>query len=173
MMSLMRHKTPELELEFSGLHPLIRDLILDLDAYSRANGLPEVVITECLRTPEDQERLYWKQLKRDLNISEDAARRQAKQKFSWHLCAAAIDIRTSHYTPRQYETVKAHLQLAMAKVSKRPGFWEFLPDKHGTGAHCHIARKDAKFRDDYLRPTAKSPLNINPGITTHKKDPSA
>jgi hypothetical protein len=168
----MRFKTSNTELEWAALHPLLKDLISRLDAYCLDEGIPEVVITEILRSPADQERLYWRQMQREFSLSEDAARHKARAKDSMHLWGCAVDLRESHWLAGQKKQVVNWLRIEMAKISKKPGFWEFLPDIHGSGPHVHIARKDHKWIADY-RAKADRPFTIKAGITNNTEDPTA
>ncbi len=137
----MKWKTVELQVQFLDLHPEVRRLVLSLDAYSDAAKLPEVVVTHVLRTPEQQEDIYWRNLRIAKDISEDEARAQARKKFSWHMARCAVDIRNSHYTPDQLSRVMAYLRPCCPT-----GPWELLQHDVGRGDHIHIGRKDFSWR---------------------------
>jgi hypothetical protein len=166
------YKTANLEMEFLTIHPVLIDLITRLEAYSKEAGLPEPVITECYRTADDMERIYWRQMMRDFSLKEDAARKKARNKDSLHLYGCGVDLRDKHYTVAQKKQVVAWLRAEMAKISKKPGFWEFLPDMHGTGSHLHVGRKDEMWIRNY-RAKTDNPLKISVGLSKHNEDPSA
>jgi hypothetical protein len=161
-------KTPNQDLEFVALHPIVRTLIQNLDVWSKAQGLPEVCVTEVLRTIKQQEEIYYKQMMRDFTCTEEVARMKARNKDSWHLWLTAIDLRVTQYTAAQRKAVIAQLKGEMDKISKAPRFFEFITEKHGTGEHIHLARRDVRWKERYNKKDATFPL-IKAGVTTHVK----
>jgi|GEM_PF-5620059 len=171
----MQFAKPALELEFSGLHPETKQLVLDLDAWGLTAGLPEVVVTCVLRTKDEQEKIYSpfarnalrKQME-DLTlnstettallavrehmtkdgISERAAvARWARSRFSWHLVACAVDLRNRHYTAEQRKQVMAWL-----RTNRGQPQWEILEHDVGRGDHIHIGRRDPSWRNTFPSP---------------------
>lgn len=137
----MKFKTPELEDEFRILHPEVPPVLWDLDRWSDEEGLPEVVVTHVVRTPEQQAEFYWQDFQRRLGLEEKEARNLASKKFSWHSVRCAVDIRNSHYTHEQLLAVLQHL-----KPLCRSPMWELLSHDIGRGEHIHIGRQDFAWR---------------------------
>lgn len=137
----MKFLTPKLEAEFAQLHPDVRFSIIDLDDWSAASGLPEVVITHVNRTEEQQEAIYWKQIQKAEGLREKEAREKARKKFSWHRVRCAVDLRNKHYTKQQRGQVVLRLMQGRTK-----GPWEILEHDVGRGDHIHVGRRDFAFR---------------------------
>lgn len=147
----MRFKSAALDMEFhGGLHPAVKDIVKDLDDWSKEQGLPSVVITHVLRTREDMEVLYWKRIHRQANppISEALARSMARRKFSWHLVGCAVDIRNNHYLPGQRKAVMAKLR-TLAKPAHK---FELLEHDIGRGDHIHLGIKDEDWKKERMPP---------------------
>jgi hypothetical protein len=170
--------------DYPKVHPELRALLEAFDAFSEAEGLPDPVVTDLVRSPEAQERIYvtfWQKLqqaledgphkgqidpegdgsfrplteseKRDaeavrgLTLEQLSAR--AKNRFTWHHCACAADLRTRHYGPGQLKRVRAWVMEKTAPPSDvRPQdrLWEVL-FHDVTAPHLHIARRDAAWRN--------------------------
>lgn len=141
----MKYLRPELELEVQALHPKVRAKLDELEAWSRDEGLPEPVVTNVLRTEDDQERLYLG-LYLSRGHSPDIAREKARARFSWHLVACAVDLRNRHYTPPQRKAVMQFLRQQCA-----PGEWELLEHDIGRGDHIHVAVRDEQWRLTYQK----------------------
>lgn len=160
----MNFKAPALELEFrEGLDEPVRFTVQALDFWSRENGIPEVTVTQVLRSPKEQERIYTQHAERLIQKLNQGERMRpadrtlatelaglsradvmawARRRFSWHMVGQAVDIRSRHYSERQTEQVMEFLM----KRCQAPE-WELL--KHDvTGPHIHIGRKDWKKRTD-------------------------
>lgn len=136
----MRFKNATLELQFLEVHPMVRKAVLELDYWSAERQMPEVVVTQVFRTLRQQEDLYWPQFAA-AGADEKTARRMARDKFSWHLCRCAVDIRNHHYSANQLREVMEHLS------SGRNGHdWEILSHDMGHGNHLHIARRDQEWK---------------------------
>lgn len=133
--------------------------------WSEDSGLPEPVLTGAFRTPEDSERIYMKhatsllgklthgeamsretrELAKKLEAMTDAERRfWARNKFSWHKVAAAVDMRNYHYTSTQLQAICEWFRRACTK-----GPWEFLSHDVSNGSHLHLARRDFDWRTRY------------------------
>ncbi len=119
----MKFKASHLEREFNEeLHPQTRQVVLELDDFCRAEGLPEVTVT-C--------------------VNRDAA---ANAKVggvarSLHLDACACDIRSTSYSPDEYLKL-VHFVLRRCP----PGEWEVLWQPHGSGPHLHLARRQRHWK---------------------------
>lgn len=149
----MKFKSPHLEVEYDGLHPEVKGVLEALDAWSADNGLPGVVITALFRTRSDMEAIYWRGIARRLALGtpgvpvgevERSARKLARDKFSWHLCRCAADIRNFHYLPEQRRQVMAFLR----ERCPRPMF-ELVEHDVGKGDHIHVGRKDFGWRKQF------------------------
>lgn len=160
----MNFKEAHLELEFrDGLDVLVRLEVEALDSWSRENGLPAVVVTQVLRAPAEQEKIYTRyadsliyrlKAKERLTRSERALALQLSQltrdevmswargRFSWHMVGQAVDMRARHYTQTQLDSVVEFL----AKRCKAPD-WELL-EHDIAGPHLHLARRDAQKRKE-------------------------
>lgn len=158
-------RTQEFNVE---LHPDVRNLVWALDKWSVENGIPEVEITECFRTVEEQEHIYFGYFKRliatfesqgklqsgEANIaismrpkSDDELKKIAREKFSWHMVHCATDIRTitsGHYTVDQAHKVFEFLKSKAKPESK----WELLAHDVA-GPHIHIGLRDFNYRAKY------------------------
>ncbi len=160
----MNFKAPGLELEFrEGLDERVRFNLQALDLWSRENGIPEVWVTQVLRSPQEQERIYTqyaekliyrlkagermrakdRSLATELStLSREDVMSWARRRFSWHMVGQAVDMRSRHYSERQAEMVLEFLM----KRCHAPA-WEVL--KHDvTGPHIHVGLKEWKKRTD-------------------------
>lgn len=137
----MKFKTPALEAEFSRLHPDVIAAVKALDDFSHANRLPELVVTHAIRTPQQQEDIYWRGIAKNTGLPEAEARAAARKKFSWHLCRCAVDLRNRHYTAAQLAQVMEFLR----DGRERP-HWEVISHDVGRGQHLHIGRRDEAWR---------------------------
>lgn len=161
----MKFKEPQLEMEFNAMHPDVRRTVMNLDVWSREQGIPEVVVTQVLRSDADQESIYTrhadaliaklrngarlppadKALAEKLEAMSAAGRRKwARERFSWHKIGAAADLRNKHYTPAQLAAVMAHLRTGRAGPD-----WEILSHDVHSGSHLHVGRKDFLYRKDF------------------------
>lgn len=133
---MVRFKSPQGQKQFTeALHPATRDLVNEFDAWATKNGLPDTVVTSVVRT-----------------LAENRAIYKGVDRFSWHLCRCAVDLRNHHYTPEQKKQAEAWL----AVRCERPR-WEFVPQDHGTGPHFHIAIRDFRWRTLYTPAPEKKP----------------
>lgn len=120
----MRFLSPHMEAEFrQRLHPEVREVLEDLDLWCEAAHTPQVVVTSVVRSEFDN----------------DAAHGVAR---SWHLVAAAVDLRSRHYTPEQKKSVLWWLRSRCPQVG-----WEAFEHDAGGGLHIHLARKDVAWRE--------------------------
>ena len=119
----MRCLDARLQREFDEeLHPEVCARVVALDEWCEDNGLPQVVVTCVLR---------------------DTASNKAAGGVdnSWHLVAAAVDIRSRHYSPKQLAYVMTWL-----RAQCPPDEWELLHHAVLTGPHIHLAKKDHSWR---------------------------
>ena len=133
----MKFKTPALSDEFSRLHPDVIAAVKALDDFSHANRLPELVVTHAIRTPAQQEDIYWRGIAKNTGLPESEARAQARKKFSWHLAKCAVDLRNNHYTAVQLQQA-----LEFLKRGREHPLWEVISHDVGRGNHLHIGRRD-------------------------------
>jgi hypothetical protein len=146
----VKFKTPALEFEFGHLHPDVKRLGYDLDAFLFANQMPELVITHVLRTDAQSEEIYWRSFLKG-GLSEPEARKKAREKFSWHKVLCAFDARTrnpgagARYTKRQMEDI-----LAFLKKGRDPAMWELLAHDV-SGPHLHVGRRDFAWRTKHQK----------------------
>jgi hypothetical protein len=157
----MKFKDPHLEREFKhALDDEVRHAVEALDTWSTENRIPEPVITQVLRSAEEQEDIYsryamaliakWhtrrladpkeKTLASQLaDFSLPEIRHWARSRFSWHMVGCAVDLRSRHYTAGQLVQV-------MEFLAKRCGDgWE-LKAHDITAPHVHVGRKVAEKR---------------------------
>lgn len=139
----MKFSHPNLRDELKRAHPELRAALAELDSWSKANSLPEIVLTDVARTVKDQIRLYKKSFK-DKGYTEAQAASLASKKFSWHLKLTAADIRTNIYSPKQLEKVIAHVNALYAGKSR----YELITKLHGTGPHIHLAIRDHSYKPE-------------------------
>ncbi len=163
----MLFKTPGNELEYSLVHPQVKAVLSATDSWCIASGYPELVITDVIHTDDEMEAFYWKQVKKNNpGVSEGWARQRARHMESWHRYGLSVDIRTRQYTKQQQANVVARLKIEMARISKRPDFWEFIDKTHGTGPHVHLARCDILWKDDYKNQKLPTkPFTIQAGLS--------
>lgn len=168
----MKFKQPHLEMEFHAAHPDVRNAVMGLDAWSRDNGIPEPVVTQVLRSPDEQEIIYTRHanslmhklrdghpmssednaLARELEAMSNAKRRQwARARFSWHLVGCAVDLRNSHYSQKELAGVMAWL-----RNGRTVGPWEILSHDVSSGFHIHVGRRDFEFRTRHERSMQES-----------------
>lgn len=153
-----------MELEFrEGLDPEVRMVIQALDAWSEENSLPRVVVTEVLRSAEEQERIYTEyadklifKLKtgkkmppgeRELagqliKLTRDEVMDWARRRFSWHRVGQAVDMRSRQYAQSQIDRVMAFLR----KRCQGPAF-ELL-EHDITAPHIHVAFRRPEKRNE-------------------------
>lgn len=169
---MINFKSPNLEMELNTAHPEIRKILAELADYCQHEDIPAPLVTEVLRSPDDQERIYYQQMMRQFSLTEEAARRRARNKDSMHLYGCALDLRTIHWSVKQKALVVSFLRTAMKRIASKTGAWEFIPEVHGTGPHIHIARKDNVWITEY-RAKHDKPFNIVVGLLKNDKEPSA
>lgn len=162
----MRFAVPSLEMEFYAAHPEAVATVIALDVWCGDNRLPEVVVTDVLRTDDDSERIYFKyanaliarlregaRAKRRLgpkerelavrleSMSEAGRRKWARARPSWHKCGCAVDVRNRHYSEEQIAGILAFLRHGRSEEE-----WELLSHDVHSGEHLHIGRKDEEFK---------------------------
>lgn len=151
--------------EYPLSHP---DLILvfsEFEAFSFKRGLPEPVLTELVRWPEENAQTYlkvWREMMRKARVGEHLSdedselvaelialtptelEQRAKEKFTWHSIRCAGDLRTRIYSPVQL----AHAVSWFQHRCQKP-MWELVTKLHGTGPHIHIGRRDFRWRMEF------------------------
>lgn len=159
--------SPNMQAQFDGVHPDVRELLLRFDAYAVEQGLPATTLTEVWRTPADQVRIYvpfWEAIvhKSRLNPNELSAsqqrelasvlgltkaqlERKALARPSNHLWRCAVDVRTKHYTPTQKQIAATWFSRALKVDGQLPAHWEFLVHDIA-GPHIHVGRRDADWK---------------------------
>lgn len=158
----MKFNHPHLEREFKeGLDDEVRRVIEALDGWGIENKMPEVVLTQVLRSQDEQEDIYSryakglirkiqerermtekeKALALELSkLSPAAVNEWARHRFTWHMAGCAVDIRSRHYKVSELVRVMEFLN----KRCPRPA-WELLAHDI-TAPHVHVARKDLEKR---------------------------
>ncbi len=132
----MLFKTALIGTQYAALHPELRRVLGELAAQNKEWDLPQLVLTEAFRTPEEQEDIYWRMFS---SLPPAEARMKARRKFSWHLCGCAVDVRTG-------DALRALAWLQ----GKYPGpEFELLVHDVGLGKHLHVAYRDFGWRKKY------------------------
>lgn len=158
----MKFSSDEMEGQLAMCHPDLLVVMRQFEVWSDGHGLPEPHISEVMRTPKEQGRIYareWrdkalKTVRDPLTTALDKKHAQrlldmpalellalAAKKFTWHFVGAAVDIRTNHYRLAELTTVEKWF-----RDRCEPPIWELITEKHGTGAHIHLARRDYSWR---------------------------
>lgn len=159
----MKFASPAIEKDFhDALQPDVRAAALDLDAFCKEQGYPELFITHLRRTREDQKRIYLPvaeklvaQLAAGAKLSDhdrvlagalakmtpEERGHWAQGKFSWHLCLCAIDIRNRVYSRAQRKALVERLRKGRPAV-----MWEVLEHDVGRGDHIHLGKRDFSQR---------------------------
>jgi hypothetical protein len=153
--------------QLADSHPELSALLRDFETWSHKQGLPEPVVVELWRSAKEQGDLYvgiWRQQAKQAlaskappraaklraleihRMSDKELRGLAEQKFSWHVCRCAVDLRTRHYTREQMLEVVKWFQERCPKP-----MWELVTEKHGTGAHIHCGRRDFSWRKKFTQ----------------------
>jgi hypothetical protein len=141
----VKFKTPALEFEFGHLHPDVKRLAFDLDAFLFANQMPELVITHVLRNDNQSEEIYWRWFMKK-GQSEPEARKSARAKFSWHKVLCAFDARNKNYSKSQLARIMEFL-----KQGRDTSIWELLSHDVGKGDHIHVGKRDFAWRTKHGR----------------------
>lgn len=162
-------KVPSLEHQFrTQLHPRVREEILNLGEWSVAQSIPSVVVTEVVRTDAmqvDRYVPYARRLIAELRsgaemdpaekklasalvlLSDQGVVRWAINKFTWHRCSCAVDLRVRHYTAGQLHGISEHIAKRCPPRTPAVGIlvpgpsWEFLVHNID-GPHAHLAFRD-------------------------------
>jgi hypothetical protein len=157
----VKFKYPGMAAELSRAHPELRSLLLEFDAWSQREGLPEPVLTELLRSQKNQTAYYvkhWGELVTKLQdgkwlSSRDRAlavemslksvedmERAASERFTWQYVLCAADLRTHHYSTRELVMAKSFFR-ERATLPR----WSFL-EHDITANHLHVERRDMEWR---------------------------
>lgn len=137
----MDFKYAYLKKQYALLHPKVQGVVQELDLWLTRENLPVMILTHIYRTPQEQELFYWKQVSEDLNCAEEIARETARNKFSWHRCYCAVDIRNSNFSA--VDKTRIFKQLKTGRGDSR---WEILNHDIGQGEHFHVGYKDFDWR---------------------------
>lgn len=127
--------------EYALLHRKVTEAADALDAFLRAEGLPDMMVTHVFRTAGQQEDFYWKQYINDFHGVEAEARKLARNKFSWHRVYCAMDIRNNCYDRQAKERIFKFL-----KKGRESSQWEILLHDIGRGDHFHVGYRDYAAR---------------------------
>ncbi|MGH8525243.1 MAG: hypothetical protein ACREXY_13860 [Gammaproteobacteria bacterium] len=165
----MRYVPTSLGEQFVKSHPALVDAVRDFEAWSRKSGLPEPTLTEVWRTPREQGDIYfglWTALlarfragdgefssddleliKELSGLNEDRIREKAEQKFSWHMCRCAVDIRVKEY---RLEQIAKGVRWFKSRCAGST--WELITAAHGTGVHWHVGFRSFEWRRKFHQP---------------------
>lgn len=135
LLAVPAFKTPALEAQWPVLHPKLRVVLQLVDDWLFENGMERITVTDLLRTPADQERIYTPVFMGQ-GIPKDKAAQLARHRFSWHLVGSAADFRHSvkPYTQAEVDRINMKLQDLCP-----PSAWELLHHSVGLGMHFHVA----------------------------------
>jgi hypothetical protein len=147
----MLFKSPEIGLQWAHAHPETRTAVTFIDSQIKAWGLPQITLTDVVRTPDEQERIYLPTFLAR-GFSETEARQEARAKFSWHLCECAVDFRSSGAPYSEPDSKR--IWDFMSESFKSP-MWELLFHDVGLGKHFHVGYRDYGARRNY----EKGPAN--------------
>lgn len=150
------------------INPTLRSLISELDEWSQANSLPPIFITECMRTLDEQEELYFEYFKTivermsqgaklsptdsELALSmvdkgEIEMRQAARVRWSWHTVRCAVGIRTTidgYYTIQQAKKLHDYLKSRVTPAA----CWEVIGHDL-VKPHLHVAYRDFGYRQKF------------------------
>jgi ATP-dependent exoDNAse (exonuclease V) beta subunit len=124
----MKFKTPRIEEEYSKLkekNEPMRELLVSLDAFTRAKYSKEIVLTHLFRTDQEQIQLY---------SATDANKRPAR---SPHQDWKAVDIRSKTFTKEEQDDMCSMLNTNF-KNNKTGKVTAFVHTIAGGAEHFHI-----------------------------------
>ena len=150
----MHFKSPSVGAQYMALHPELRRALSELDLQVRDWGLEEICLTQAIRTPGEQEEIYWPRYIGP-SVTEEEARAKARRKLSWHLFGTAADIRSKTYTAQERKKIAAWLK----ERCPRPE-WEFIEHNIGHGDHFHLGRRDWLWARDWERRTREPKVGV-------------
>lgn len=141
----MLFKTTSIGAQYASLHPALRRALTELDGIVAGWGLPEITLTEAMRTRADNTAIYTAQYLSD-GMSREDAEKKAAHRFSYHLCLCAADYRSSGlpYSAEQWDKIQKRLK---AKYQKP--LYEVLVHDVGIGLHGHLAICDFSWRKKF------------------------
>jgi hypothetical protein len=119
-------KTPLIGTQYASLHPALKRALTELDSVVTGWGLPQITLTEALRTRAENTGIYTAQY-----LAQD------------HLCMTAADYRSSGlpYSATDWDRVQKWLKSKYQKP-----MWEVLVHDIGIGLHGHLAICDFNWR---------------------------
>lgn len=139
-MKFKENNEARLSKEFEKLQPELKRIVALLDAWLISHNLPCVTVTHVLRTPRQQEDIYWRLIQESEKCSEKTARAIARGKFTWHLVGCAVDIRNKSYTKSQIDQILYFLSTIDVDT------FSFLSHDVRRGSHFHLQIKDKNWR---------------------------
>lgn len=123
----MEFASKRIEAEFDGdTHPDLKRMLGEIDRYIQSAYQKPCFVT-CLRRTQEE------------NTKAGGVR------GSWHLFGCGADIRTRHLLDHERRRLENHCHELIDRDGRER--WEIVTKLHGTGAHIHIARRDAAWRD--------------------------
>ncbi len=132
----MLFKATNVSLELRAAHPEVRALANDLDAQMKKWGLGDLVVTDVLREP---------------GFYPDG-------RWSWHLCSAAMDIRTKGMSAQDVARIVAFLQGLAFRLGVKV---DVVNEPNAVkGAHVHVEVEDHEWRRNY-----EQQIGRRPGVT--------
>lgn len=162
----MIFSAPKMAEEFKQLPPALQEKAVKADEWVLKQGWPALFITCVGRSDDDSERIYTPvadKLVRDLELrllktererllaeslaGMNALQRKAwaREKFSWHRCLCALDIRNRVYSREQRRALMNHLRFGTNGTQ-----WLFLEHDVGRGDHIHAEFRCFNQRERYL-----------------------
>lgn len=141
----MQFKTTVLATGYMGAHPRLRRALTEFDEQLAAWKLPELMVTDVLRTHEENVDIYRKFYRKQGHTVADADR-LAKARFSWHMVGCAADFRSS----KEPYAIPDAVRITRWLRSKHPSpMWEVLKHSVGLGEHWHLAFCEYAKRREY------------------------
>lgn len=149
----------------STLNPELRAVVWELAEWSSSHRLPPVTVTSVVRYLDEHVALYvnrWKRLvaryrlaeklspadeafaKKILKLSEPELAAMARNRWSWHRCACAVDLRVREYAPDQFSLVIDWLK-TNAPTPKFVWLHELAPP------HLHWEIRSELFRATFIQ----------------------
>jgi hypothetical protein len=139
----MNFKSAEIGVQYARLLPEVRQVLAELDERLHQWGSERLTITDAIRTPGEQEELYWHSYVGG-GVGPEEARQLAREKFSWHLVGAAADFRALAYNAEERSKIWSWLHERCPAVD-----WELLIHDVGRGEHFHVAKRSHELRKQW------------------------
>lgn len=116
----MQYKRPEVAFGLGMCHPALRALLVELNAWSVREDLPEPFVVRLWATEEEQRAIY--KLAADKPV-----------RFSYHFVGCAVDLGVRDYNEQQRGRVVDFL-----RTNWPPPRYDVIDQLHGTGPHIHV-----------------------------------